>query len=300
MTAAGRFAPTPSGPLHFGSLVAALASYADARARGDRWLLRIEDVDTPRVVTGAADSILTDLEHFGFEWDQLSWQSDHFEEYSHHLEALLMQGFCYACECSRRSLRHQGVKQGVLGQIYPSNCRDSNLPNEGHSIRLNTKEAGSIKFNDLVYGMREMHLESEIGDFVLRRADGVYAYHLAVVVDDQREGITRIVRGSDLLENTCLHLWLQHRLDFKTPEYLHLPLVTQTDGAKLSKQTGAQAINPAQASKQLFAALNHLGQKPPEGLDRAPTSEVIQWAVAHWTPGLISDDSANITDLLVD
>ena len=152
MSRAGRFAPTPSGPLHFGSLVAALASYCQARSQQARWLLRIEDVDTPRVVKGASDSILRDLESFGFEWDgQVCYQSERFEQYREHLLRLLQQGRCYACECSRKSLRQQGVSSGVLGQIYPANCRNRNLADEAHSIRLNTENAGSISFQDKVY-----------------------------------------------------------------------------------------------------------------------------------------------------
>ena len=281
----GRFAPTPSGPLHFGSLVAAVASYCHARAHQGEWLLRIEDIDTPRVVPSADTQILRDLEDFGFEWDgPVLWQSTHFDRYRHYLDRLLQAGFCYPCECSRRMLTEQGVAVGLLGQIYPGNCRDKNLPVAGHSIRLNTAEAGRIGFEDLVYGRCELDLPSEVGDFVLQRVDSVYAYHLAVVVDDEEQGISEIVRGADLLENTCLHLFLQRQLGFATPRYLHLPLVNNVDGVKLSKQTGAAAVDPSQASQQLVDALAHLGQQPQPELISARADEVLRWGTEHWSP----------------
>ena len=283
MAAAGRFAPTPSGPLHFGSLVAALASFCQARAQQARWLLRIEDVDTPRVVSGAADRLQRDLESFGFEWDgPVLRQSDQFEQYRHYLDILLEQGDCFACECSRKTLREQGVASGPLGQIYPGKCRNKGLARAGHSIRLSTAGAGEIRFDDVVYGNFGLDLDSQVGDFVLRRVDGVYAYHLAVVVDDALQGIDEIVRGADLLENTCLHLWLQQKLGFARPRYLHIPLVGDARGAKVSKQTGAESLDPAQAPQQLVAALQHLGQSPPAALNAESPEQILDWAVAHW------------------
>ncbi len=285
----GRFAPTPSGPLHFGSLVAALGSYCQARASGRQWLMRIEDVDTPRVVKGAEMRILRDLEAFGFEWDgPVLHQSDRFEIYREQLARLWAQDDCFACACSRRSLREQGVTSGVLGQIYPGNCRARGLRTDDHSIRLNTAAAGQIGFEDQVYGKFELDLEREVGDFVLRRRDGVYAYHLAVVVDDEQQGVDEIVRGADLLENTCLHIYLQSRLGFATPRYLHLPLVNNADGVKLSKQTGALALDPDNAPSLLVAALRHLGQQPPTELVQATVNEVLTWAIANWRIDRIS------------
>jgi glutamyl-Q tRNA(Asp) synthetase len=283
MPGIGRFAPTPSGPLHFGSLVAALASYCQARSRQGSWLLRIEDVDTPRVIKGAGDSILRDLEDLGFEWDgNVSYQSDRFELYREYLLQLMHQGDCFACECSRRSLRDQNVQSGVLGQIYPGNCRQKNLPDTAHSIRLNTNNAGTIAFQDQVYGHFEMNLAVEVGDFVLRRADQVYAYHLAVVVDDEIEEIDEVVRGADLLENSCLHIWLQNCLGFRRPEYMHLPLVNNIDGTKLSKQTGADPIRISKAGDLLYDALIHLGQSPPPDLALVGSREILSWAIEHW------------------
>ncbi len=291
MRPTGRFAPSPSGPLHFGSLVAALASYCETRSRQGRWLLRIEDVDTPRVVEGSADRILHDLEAFGFEWDsELLYQSDRFDEYRRFLEKLVDQGDCYACECSRRSLREQGVSSGPLGQIYPGNCRARKLSVQGHSIRLNTEDAYSIMFTDRVYGVFEMNLPEQVGDFVLKRVDGIYAYHLAVVVDDELQGIDQIVRGADLLENTCLHIYLQQRLGFRTPEYMHIPLVNNDRGVKLSKQTGAGALNHGDASQLLTEALRHLGQSTFEDMQSASPAEILSSAVKEWNPAAIRAD----------
>ena len=300
MPPTGRFAPTPSGPLHFGSLVAALASYCHARAQRQRWLLRIEDVDTPRVVAGAGDRILRDLEALGFEWDgPVLYQSDCFDSYRHYLEALLRSGDCYACECSRRSLREQGVASGVLGQIYPGNCRNKGLGFENHSIRLNTEAAGNVAFSDQVYGHLAMNLPREVGDFVLRRADGIYAYHLAVVVDDELQGVSEVVRGADLLENTCLHVYLQQRLGFATPRYLHIPLVNNAEGIKLSKQTGARAIDTSGAARQLLAAWRHLGQAGPRELGDAKPEEILDWCVRHWDAAAIPPRPAAIAENVV-
>ena len=285
----GRFAPTPSGALHFGSLVAALASYCDIRSQQGRWLLRIEDVDTPRVVAGACDQILHDLNAFGFEWDgQVLYQSTRFEHYRHYLEQLLQQGDSYACQCSRRSLREQGVSSGPLGQIYPGNCRDKKLNGSGRSLRMSTAMATEVCFQDRVYGDFSMNLEAEVGDFVLQRSDLVYAYHLAVVVDDELQGVNQIVRGADLLENTCLHLHLQQRLGFSTPTYLHLPLVSNPAGIKLSKQTGAIPLDYDKASKLLLAALQHLGQQAPPELENESPAVMLQWSCDHWDPSLIT------------
>ena len=284
----GRFAPTPSGALHFGSLVAALASYSDIRSQQGRWLLRIEDVDTPRVVAGAADQILRDLEAFGFSWDgEVLYQSTRFEHYRHYLDQLLQQGDCYACQCSRRSLREQGVSSGPLGLIYPGLCREKNLDRKNRSLRMSTALAAEARFRDRVYGDFAMNLETQVGDFVLRRNDGVYAYHLAVVVDDELQGVNQIVRGADLLENTCLHLHLQQRLGFSTPSYLHLPLVNNAAGVKLSKQTGASPLDYDRASYLLIAALQHLGQQPPPQLENESPAGILRWSCEHWDPSLI-------------
>jgi len=245
--------------------------------------LRIEDVDTPRVVAGASEQILRDLEAYGFEWDgPVSYQSDRFDHYQYYLDKLFAQGGCYACECSRRSLREQGVRNGPLGQIYPGNCRLKQLATDNRSIRLNTEHAHSVKFVDRVYGEFSLDLPAAVGDFVLKRADAIYAYHLAVVVDDELQKVTEVVRGADLLENTCLHIYLQQKLDFTTPDYLHIPLVNNAEGIKLSKQTGANALDHRNAPRQLLAALSHLGQSPPAELVQLKPRQILQWAVGNW------------------
>ena len=269
--------------------MAALASYCDIRSQQGRWLLRIEDVDTPRVVAGASDRILRDLAAFGFEWDgEVLYQSKQFEHYRHYLHQLLQQGDVYACQCSRRSLREQGVSSGVLGQIYPGLCRHKKLDRKGLSLRLSTVMPTRVRFRDRVYGDFSMNLEAEVGDFVLRRSDEVYAYHLAVVVDDELQGVNQVLRGADLLENTCLHLHLQQRLGFSTPAYLHVPLVSNAAGIKLSKQTGATPLDYDKASKLLLTALQHLEQQPPPELENESPAEILRWSCDHWNPSRIT------------
>ena len=279
----GRFAPTPSGPLHFGSLVTALASYCEARSQQGQWLLRIEDVDTPRNVPGSADNIITTLEAFGFEWDgEIDFQSNQFEHYQQVLQSLLDQNLCYACECSRRSLRESNAKTGSLGLIYPGLCRNKNLDSESHSIRVNTSGSGNVEYGDQVYGPVTFDIEKQLGDFVLRRADGVFAYHLAVVLDDERQGINQIVRGADLLEATCLHLYLQKILGYHQPDYLHIPLVRNHSGDKLSKQTGATAIQIEKRTPLLIKALEVLGQPVDPHMQQACAEEILSAAIEAW------------------
>ena len=279
----GRFAPTPSGPLHFGSLVSALASYCQAKSQQGQWLIRIEDVDTPRIVDGSALQILNQLEAFGFEWDgEIIYQSDQFERYEAAVQQLLEQGNAFYCQCSRRSLRQAKARSGPLGLIYPGICRTSQLDKENHSIRINTESTGVIHYIDLLLGRVKINIPEQIGDFVIRRADSIYAYHLAVVMDDELQGINQVVRGADLLEATCLHLYLQQLLEYKPPEYLHVPLVRNDNGDKLSKQTGANALDTCQATALLLDALRVLGQPIEQGLDQGTTSEVVEQGVRSW------------------
>ncbi len=284
----GRFAPTPSGPLHFGSLVTALASYCQAKSQYGRWLIRIEDVDTPRNVAGSADDILFALETFGFEWDgEVDYQSQQFEKYQSVLDEFFTQGSCYACQCSRRSLREVNARSGRLGLIYPGICRDKELDRNQHCIRVNTTNSGPSHFVDQIYGPVTFDIELESGDFVLRRADGVFAYHLAVVIDDQRQGINQVVRGADLLEATCLHMFLQQLLGYQTPEYFHIPLLRNPRGDKLSKQTGATAIHVDQKTSLLIKALEILGQPVDNQMQQASVTEILQSAIASWNHGSI-------------
>lgn len=253
----GRFAPSPTGPLHFGSLVAALGSYLDARAQGGEWLLRMEDVDTPRVAPGAADAILRVLEAGGFEWDgAVIYQSRRGAAYQAALQALQEQGLVYACACSRKQLAEM-AKRGIDGLVYEGSCRDR-MPAGALALRLRVP-AGRIAFDDRIQGRVACDLVGESGDFVLKRADGVFAYQLAVVVDDAEQGITDIVRGADLLTSTPRQIALQRYLGLPTPRYAHLPVALDASGNKLSKQTLADPVDPDEPLPALLAALRFLG-----------------------------------------
>ncbi|MCG4454326.1 tRNA glutamyl-Q(34) synthetase GluQRS [Pseudomonas sp. MMS21-TM103] len=276
----GRFAPTPSGYLHFGSLVAALASYLDARSVGGRWLLRMEDLDPPREVTGAQDAILSTLESYGLQWDgELVRQSQRHAEYQALVERLLQQGLAYACTCSRKQL------QGHHG-IYPGTCRDAGHAPHNAAIRLRVPEL-SYGFIDRVQGEYRQHLGREIGDFVIRRRDGLYAYQLAVVLDDAWQGVTDVVRGADLLDSTPRQLYLQELLGLAQPRYLHVPLIIQPDGHKLGKSYRSPPLPTDQAAPLLVRALRALGQELPGELEQARPPELLAWAVSHWDVGRI-------------
>ncbi len=303
MPPVGRFAPTPSGPLHFGSLVAAVASYCQSRSLDGQWLLRIEDVDTPRVVKGSAEQIIRDLEAFGFEWDgPISYQSHRFEQYQVVLDQLIDEGLVFACQCSRKIQRQQGALTGPLGLIYPGTCRERQLSPTAHALRLDVSHADESPFDDGYYGSQGLSLQKWVGDPVLRRADGIYAYHLAVVVDDENEGITQIVRGADLLYNTCIHVYLQQKLGYRRPAYYHVPLVHNSNGDKLSKQTGATALDTDRKSELLIDALIHLGQLVEPGMIEMSPAAILRRATENWDVAALQqkareDASANLIDL---
>jgi len=280
----GRFAPSPSGPLHFGSLVAALGSYLDARSHGGDWLVRMEDLDPPREMPGAADDILRTLEVFALHHDrEVMFQSRRHDAYQAILEQLIEQGLAYPCACSRRQIREAGMPGGV----YPGTCRNGLPPGrEGRSVRLRVNDT-LIRFTDRLQGAVEENLARHTGDFILRRADGLYAYQLAVVIDDAQQGITDIVRGADLLGSTARQIWLQTRLGLPTPNYLHLPVAVKADGAKLSKQTFAAPLDPARPTPQLARALRCLGHAVPAGLERETPQQFLAWATETWDPGTL-------------
>lgn len=271
----GRFAPTPSGHLHFGSLVAALASYLDARSVGGRWLIRMEDLDPPREEPGAQAAILQALESYGFEWDgAVVRQSDRHDAYAEIINRLFNQGLAYACTCSRKQLEpYHG--------IYPGLCRNAGHATDDAAIRLRVPEL-EYHFIDRVQGEYRQHLGREVGDFVIRRRDGLYAYQLAVVLDDAWQGITDIVRGADLLDSTPRQLYLQELLGLSQPRYLHIPLITQPDGHKLGKSYRSPPLTADQATPLLLRALRALGQNPPTELSCATPREVLNWGIAHW------------------
>ena len=280
----GRFAPSPTGPLHFGSLVAAVGSYLDARAHGGEWLVRIEDVDGPRTVPGAADAILRTLDGFGFEWDgEVLVQSRRLDVYHAALVRLQLDGHVYPCACSRSEIasatNHLSVDGGLL---YPGFCR-AGLPEvrAARAWRLRVPDREFV-FLDRVQGEHRQNLEREVGDFVLLRADGQYAYQLAVVVDDAAQGVNSVVRGVDLLDSTARQIWLQQCLGVPMPTYAHLPVVVNESGEKLSKQTRAAAIDVAAGSTLLAQALGFLGHAVPAELRTAPRAEFWPWAIAAW------------------
>ncbi|AMB81095.1 tRNA glutamyl-Q(34) synthetase GluQRS [Pseudomonas paraversuta] len=276
----GRFAPTPSGHLHFGSLVAALASYLDARSVGGRWLLRMEDLDPPREMPGAQAAILDALERYGFEWDgELVRQSERHDAYAQVLDRLFSQGLAYACTCSRKQL------EGYNG-VYPGLCRNAGHSMENAAIRLRVPEL-VYGFEDRVQGSFGQHLGREVGDFVIRRRDGLYAYQLAVVLDDAWQGVTDIVRGADLLDSTPRQLYLQELLGLSQPRYLHVPLIVQPDGHKLGKSYRSPPLTASQATPLLLRALRTLGQATDDRLCHASPREVLDWAVTHWNASLI-------------
>lgn len=281
----GRFAPSPTGPLHFGSLLAAVASYLDARKANGHWLLRIEDIDPPREQPGADRLIVEALERYGFEWDgPVSYQSEFNEQHHEAVERLLEEELAYACACSRRDLADE--PRGPLGIIYPGTCRAGRVQSDV-AIRLRTNN-DPIEFHDRLQGAQGQRLESESGDFVILRRDGLIAYHLAVVVDDAHQGITDIVRGVDLLASTPRQMYLQRMLDLKSPRYAHIPVVEHPDGSKLSKLTGAPPIPLDRAPATLQTALTALGQQPPGTLRNEQIAFIWDWAIENWNPAAIA------------
>ena len=313
----GRFAPSPTGPLHFGSLAAAVGSYLDARKHHGTWLVRMEDLDTPRCVPGAADDILYTLEAFGLCWDgEIIYQSRRIPAYEETLQQLRESGAAYPCCCTRKEIADSAL-HGIDGPVYPGTCRHG-IPagREGRAWRVRTDHSflppcngetrmgveqsgrgvstpsptlplqggGNIQFDDALQGRVVQHLENEIGDFVIKRADGLFAYQLAVVVDDAFQNITHIVRGADLLHSTPRQIYLQRLLGLNTPAYMHLPIAVNSQGEKLSKQTLAPAIATDDVVVTLIAMLEFLRQQPPAELRQGSVEEVLGWAVANWQP----------------
>ncbi len=322
----GRFAPSPTGPLHFGSLVAAVGSYLDAKHHHGTWLVRMEDLDTPRCVPGAADDILRTLATFGLHSDEpILYQSLRTSAYEKALSQLQASGAVYPCCCTRKEIADSAL-HGIDGQIYPGTCRNG-IPEgrEGRAWRVRTylqqpvrterranarsrsvvnnlpalstphastsaalpptlSTNGNVIFNDALQGNIIQHLENEIGDFVVKRADGLFAYQLAVTVDDAFQGITHIVRGADLLHSTPRQIYLQQLLSSPTPHYMHLPIAVNAQGEKLSKQTLAQAIGTDNVAATLISVLEFLLQQPPVELRDGRVEEVLSWAVKHWQP----------------
>lgn len=278
----GRFAPSPTGPLHFGSLVAAVASYCDARSRGGQWLLRIEDVDTTRRVEGVSEQIIQTLQRYGFIWDsEIIYQSQRTDLYQQALNLLRDQGLAYPCTCSRKEIADSSTLHGIEGAIYPGTCLQHAVkPDVPVAWRLKTSDT-AIGFDDLIQGHLQHNMAKDIGDFVVKRADGLFSYQLAVVVDDALQGVTHVVRGADLLNSTTRQIYLQQLLGYTTPVYAHIPLVMNAEGQKLSKQTLATALPSDNIMDVMVAAFRFLPYLPtPPSL--SSVHDLWQWAIDHW------------------
>ncbi len=262
--------------MHLGSLFTAAASFLEARARGGQWLLRIEDLDRPREVPGAAAALQTTLEAFGFHWDEpVVRQSDRLPLYAAALTRLAAEGLLFDCTCARHELEEQ--------ERYPGYCRvEPRNPELARARRLRV-EPRQIQFHDRIQGRFRQDVAAAVGDLLLQRRDGIYAYLLAVVVDDAAQGITEIVRGADLLDNTPRQIYLQQALGLATPSYAHVPLLTEPDGGKLAKSKRSVRLNPARPQSQLRVVLEMLGMQPPADLATGKISEIWAWAIANWT-----------------
>lgn len=288
----GRFAPSPTGPLHFGSLVAAIGSYLDAKSNQGIWVVRMEDLDEPRCSLEAADDILRTLEAFGLNWDeQIIYQSQRTSAYEEALQQLESGGAIYPCCCTRKEISDSAM-HGLEGAIYPGTCRDGIPVNrQARTWRVRTeaqqspsKPESHVEFEDVLQGTLSQNIEQEIGDFIVKRADGLFAYQLAVVVDDAYQNITHVVRGSDLITSTPRQIHLQHLLKLSTPTYMHLPIAVNAQGEKLSKQTLAPSIGVDEVAPKLLAALTFLRQQPPDDLLQGSIDEVLNWAILNWKP----------------
>lgn len=271
----GRFAPSPSGPLHFGSLIAALGSYLQAKSQQGQWLVRIEDLDPPREVEGASALILQTLEDFGFEWDnEVIYQSQRHHIYQNKIEELLLKNQAYYCQCSRKRIKEDGG-------FYLGHCKDKQCAKIDSAVRLVMTHPIEA-FEDIKHGT--IHIPQQLAkeDFIIKRRDGLFAYNLAVVLDDIEQGITEVVRGADLIEPTGRQISLYRQLNIKEVSYLHLPLAVDNLGKKLSKQNHAPAINNNNPIPTLLAALVFLGFVLPRDIQQATLNEIFQWAIKNW------------------
>jgi glutamyl-Q tRNA(Asp) synthetase len=273
----GRFAPSPTGPVHYGTLIAAVGSYLQAKKNSGLWLVRIEDVDTLRKVKGADSDILRTLEAFGFAWDgEVVYQSKRTSYYEQALQELISQSLVFPCVCSRKQLARLNIT------IYPGTCRTRHLPEHGeHALRLLADDI-PVEFNDLVMGSHVQNVMQQCGDFIIKRRDGLFAYQLAVVVDDAMQNITEIVRGADLLDSTARQIYLQKLLGYPVPKYCHLPLAVDNSGTKISKSAGAARVDIQHREQLLFSVLQFLGQQPPADLIHSGIDDIWSWALENW------------------
>ncbi|WP_394752605.1 tRNA glutamyl-Q(34) synthetase GluQRS [Crenothrix sp.] len=289
----GRFAPSPTGPLHLGSLYTALASFLDAKAQLGLWLLRIDDLDTPRNAAGSVDSILKTLDTLGLHWDSsVYFQSDDLDVYHDVLATLQHDKRIYPCICSRKTVTANLTQNASIDAVYPNTCRNNLFPCYApHALRIKTDDR-VICFDDRLQGLISHHLATQHGDFILKRKDHIIAYQFAVVIDDDRQGVNHVVRGMDLLDSTPKQIYIQQILGLSTPAYLHVPVITDDQGFKLSKQTGAQSVALKTPAHVIFKLLNLLKQHPPIALQHTSSAELINWAIAHWNPAALKNVDA--------
>ncbi len=273
----GRFAPSPTGAVHYGTLIAAVGSYLQAKKNNGKWLLRIEDVDTTRSVAGADTDILHTLEAFGFQWHgSVIYQSEQTKYYQQALEQLSSRELVFPCLCTRKQLAK------INNEVYPGRCRNRRLPEkETHALRLRTKNL-TINFDDTVMGKQSQNIATQCGDFIIKRRDGLFAYQLAVVVDDALQGISDVVRGADLLGSTARQIYLHQLLGYIAPTYCHLPLAVDCSGKKISKSDGATKVDVNNRERLLCSVLVFLGQQPPADLDASSINDIWLWARTHW------------------
>ncbi len=296
----GRFAPSPTGPLHFGSLIAATASYLQAKSQQGSWQVRIDDLDEARCVPGAADDILRTLQQYGFEWDQAPvYQSQRQAAYRQALQQLQALDVVYPCSCSRREIA-DATSSAAEVAVYPGTCRNgiSKPTDQIRHISYRVRTTGDETcFVDEIQGKQRQILQQQVGDFVLCRADEQFTYQLAVVVDDAWQNITEVVRGCDLLASTARQVYLQQLLGLPTPGYRHHPVITNTQGQKLSKQTHARPLSGASPVGALWQVLSFLNQRPPDELRDQPLCTFWQWAIAHWQGAKIPAKSELFTEI---
>jgi glutamyl-Q tRNA(Asp) synthetase len=278
----GRFAPSPTGAVHYGTLIAAVGSYLQAKRNSGKWFLRIDDIDIARKIEGADADIIKTLEAFGFEWDgEIIHQSAQTKHYQQSLEQLIAQSLVFPCLCSRKQLAESG------SSIYPGTCRNRQLPEKKqHALRVLAKNI-DIGFTDAVMGKQRQNIKTQCGDFILRRRDHLFAYQLAIVVDDAMQGITEVVRGADLLMSTPRQIYLQQLLHYPTPGYCHLPLAVDAAGNKISKSEGATKVSINNREQLLLSVLDFLGQQPPTELIESSINDIWQWAIQHWQLDLV-------------
>ena len=286
----GRFAPSPTGPVHFGTLIAAIGSYLQAKKNNGEWLIRMEDVDTTRRVAGADKDILNTLESFGFEWDgAILYQSNQTKHYEQALSQLISKSCIFPCLCTRKQLAKTDLS------IYPGTCRNRLLPEKNeHALRILSEDT-VINFDDLITGKQSQNIQTQCGDFIIKRRDGLFAYQLAVVVDDALQGITEIVRGADLLDSTPRQIYLQQLLDYTTPNYCHLPLAVDAEGNKMSKSEGAAKVDIKERGKLICSALSFLGQSPPTDLSDSSMGDIWKWAILNWNITQDPDDNRSLS-----